>query len=271
MKIRVQQVNSTIGDIKGNTRQILSALEQARSTEIDLLILPEMCTSGYSPMDLLFRSDFLDTIDQANKTIIKSTQNTALIFGTVTLNRSGNGKPCFNSAVMAQNGKKVGKVHKTLLPTYDVYEETRYFEPNDSIHCIKWNDKKLGITICEDFWGNSESAQRYSGTVNIIQKMADQGADAIINLSASPFTLTKPENREKILQDLTGKIHRPIFFTNQTGGNASLIYDGHSMILDAQAKIAASAPIFEEAFIDAEWNKTGDVKATGTISSEKIH
>jgi NAD+ synthetase len=263
MKIRVQQLNPTIGDIRGNSRGIISALKQAEKEGVDLLILPEMCTCGYPPMDLLERSDFLEAVGRVTKAIIDATEATALIFGTITPNHGKPGRPCFNAALMAHNGQKVGEVHKTLLPTYDVFDEERYFEHNVSIDCVEWNDKKWGITIGGDIWGNNNRIQHYNGTANPVQELVDQGADALINISASPFTVTKSEERRRLLREQAGSIHCPIFYANQAGGHTSLIFDGGSMILNDQAEIVAAAPLFEEAFIDAEWNEANEVKAVG--------
>ncbi|HYW35183.1 MAG TPA: NAD+ synthase [Balneolaceae bacterium] len=261
MKVRIQQLNPTVGDLSGNTRDILSALKKAEKSGTDLLILPEMCTCGYTPMDLLENPAFLKTIDRFNKDIIQATRKTALIFGSVTLNLNQPGRPCFNAALMAQNGQKIAEVHKTLLPTYDVFDEDRYFERNDEFKCITWQGKKFGITICEDIWVNESSVQYYTYDLDPVEKLVDEGAEAIINISASPFTDVKAKNRRQMLKKHVGKHHCPIFYANQAGGHTELISDGDSMALNARAEIIANAPLFEEAFLDVEWDAANEVQS----------
>lgn len=261
MNVRLQQLNITIGDIEGNTQLILSALQKAEQDHIDLLILPELCVCGYLPQDLLERTDFRQAIFEANKKIIDACGQTALIFGSVTGNSKRKGRPLFNTALMAQAGEQLAEVHKMLLPTYDVFDEDRYFERAQSNKCVEWQDKKLGITVCEDIWANNSSVQYHTYPDEPVQELVNQGADVIINISASPFTVEKSEER---LQMLKGHVERsglPLFYANQAGANTELISDGDSMVLDSDANIVARAPLFEEAFIDAEWQANGTVES----------
>jgi NAD+ synthetase len=270
MKIRIQQLNPTIGDIDGNTQKIQSALKKAENKKVKLLILPELCTCGYSPMDLLEYSDFLDDVGRANQRIIKETKLTALIFGTLTPNQDKHGRPCFNAALMAQEGKIIGEIHKTLLPNYDVYDEARYFEPNKSFHCVEWQERKLGITIYEDIWGNTQSPQGGRYVANPVRELVDLGAEAIINISASHFTISKSESRLKMLQEYARNSHRPVFYANQVGANTSLVSDGDSMVVNSKGKVIARAPLFEESFVDVEWEETNEVKAINPTPPAKL-
>jgi NAD+ synthetase len=272
MKVRVQQLNPTIGDIHGNSQKILSALKKAENEKVELLILPEMCTCGYSPMDLLEYSDFLDDVGRANKRIIKETGSTALVFGTLAPNpdKYGRPRPCFNTALMAWKNGIIGEIHKTLLPNYDVYDEARYFEPNKSFHCVEWQEKKLGLTICEDIWGNTQSPQSSRYVENPVQQLADQGAEAIINISASPFTINKSESRLKMLQKHARNSRLPIFYANQVGANTSLVSDGDSMVINSHGKVIARASLFEESSVAVEWEETNEVKAINPAPPAKL-
>jgi NAD+ synthetase len=268
MQIRIQQLNPTVGALGANSRKILSALERAENEGINLLILPEMCTCGYTPLDLLERPDFQTAVDEINQKIIASTKATALIFGSITPNRKAQEKPSFNAALMAQHGGKIAEIHKALLPTYDVFDEARYFEPGDSFKPVKWQGKKWGITICEDIWANHSGPQRYS--INPVQQLADQDVDAIINISASPFTVSKSEDSVKMLRENVLSIHCPIFYANQAGAHTSLISNGDSMALDARGNIIVRAPLFKEAFIDVMWNEADEIEAANSTSPKKL-
>lgn len=254
MKVRTQQLNPTIGDIEGNTSAILEAIDAAEANGTDLLILPELVVPGYPPMDLLERSAFRKAIYDANERIVSATKKTGVVFGTVTPNDSEFGRKCFNSALMAQEGEVIAEVHKTLLPTYDVFDDLRYFEENESFECIKFQGASLGITICEDIWYNENDIQYHTYEVNPAAELAGLGADAIINISASPFTKAKPESRREMLQNHTSELGLPIFYANQVGANTELIFDGDSMVVDASGAVIARAPLFKEAFLDVQWN-----------------
>lgn len=269
MKVRTQQLNPTIGDIESNTSAILKALKSAEAENIDLLILPELAVSGYPPMDLLERQAFLQSIYRANEKIVASSGDTAIIFGTVTPNMADYGRKCFNAALVAQRGNVIGEVHKTLLPTYDVFDDLRYFEENKDFQCVSVNGKKLGITICEDIWYNENDIQYHTYEINPAKKLADLGAEAIINISASPYTKTKPESRRKMLQNHVKELSLPIFYANQVGANTEIIFDGDSMVIDVQENIIARAPLFEEAFLDVEWDSNSQkIKAPAGFTAE---
>ena len=216
--------------------------------------MPELGLCGYPPMDLLEREAFLQEIDAAVEQIAGETQKTALIFGAPTRNPKSTGRKIFNSAILAEEGKIVAKRHKTLLPTYDVFDEFRYFEKNMTIEPVEWRGITLGITVCEDIWYNENAIQYHVYEENPTEELCKQGADAIINISASPFTKRKPDDRLRMLSLHAGKYRIPIFYANQVGGNTELIFDGDSMILDQKGELLGRTPLFEEAHIDVEWN-----------------
>lgn len=269
MKIRVQQLNPTIGDLSGNTALILEALKQAEQNEIDLLMLTEMCICGYPALDLLERKGFVDAIEHANEEIIAATNKTALIFGSVTKNEIRKGRPCFNVAIMAQHGEKVAEVRKTLLPTYDVFDEGRYFEPNNNIECVEWNGATLGLTICEDIWANNSATQYHTYPVEPVKELAEKGAEIILNISASPFTVDKSEERDAMLRKNARDFSLPIFYANQVGANTELISDGDSVVLDSDGEIIARAPLFDAAHLDISWEPGKELEAwEGTVIAE---
>ncbi len=252
MLIRLEQLNPTIGDIEGNLTLIENTMAEAESDKVDLLVLPELVVCGYSPMDLIERQFFLDTVYQANDRIKTKSGTTAVLFGSITPNTNSTGRSCFNSALLVQNGERLAEIHKTLLPTYDVYDELRYFEPNDSFECVEFNGVKIGVTICEDIWHNFELPY-ITYEVNPAEELAQKGVQAIFNLSASPYTKEKPRKRQEMLQQHARRLELPIFYANQVGGNTELVSDGDSMAIDSDTKVVARAPLFEEAHIDLDW------------------
>jgi NAD+ synthetase len=266
MKIRLEQLNPIIGDVEGNTKLIKRALARAEKDDIDLLVLPELVVCGYSPMDMLERPDFVEDINQANAKIIRETNSTAILFGTVTSNDSGIGRKQFNSALLAYNGEVQAEIHKTLLPTYDVYDELRYFEPATSLECVIFKDRKIGVTICEDIWYNYSEVQYHTYRVNPAEELVKKGAEAIFNLSASPYSKGKPEGRTKVLFTHAEKLQVPIFYANQVGGNTELVSDGDSMAVSQNSEIVVRAPLFKEAYVDVFWEGQ-EIKS---LSSEKV-
>jgi NAD+ synthetase len=252
MKIRLEQLNPTIGDIEGNVTLITSAMKRAETDNIDLLVLPELVVCGYPPMDLVERKDFRQAIYEANQTITNQSENTALLLGSVTPNDE-TGRKCFNSALLVQHGKVLAEVHKTLLPTYDVYDELRYFEPNDLFASVDFEGQKIGITICEDIWHNFELPY-LSYDINPVEELVSKGAEAIFNVSASPFARNKPRNRQRMLQQHAERTGVPIFYANQVGANTELISDGDSMALNSNGEVVSRVPLFEQNFADVEWD-----------------
>lgn len=250
MNIRIQQLNPVIGDVKSNTAGIKKAVKSAGEDGIDLLILPELTVCGYPPMDLLERTSFLQEVFRANIDIIEATGETAVLFGSVTANPSDFGRKCHNSAILAKGGEKIDEIHKTLLPTYDVFDDLRYFEPNREFHCMELEGRKLGVTICEDIWYNENDIQYHTYEVNPAEELAEQGADVIINISASPYTKTKPSSRAKMLQNHARRLKLPILYANQVGANTELIFDGDSMAINSNTDIVARTPLFSEAHVD---------------------
>jgi len=262
MNIRLQQLNVTIGDLTGNASLILETLTQAERDNIDLLILPEMTLTAYPPMDLLERRTFLKQVYKHTDDIIDKTGSTAVIFGAPTENRNGKGRPIFNSAVFAYKGKKIAEIHKTLLPTYDVFDEYRYFEPNQRFDPVTFKGVMLGITVCEDIWYNENEKQYHTYEVQPADELKKNGAELIINISASPFTRHKPEHREQMLSQNARSFGLPILYSNQTGANTEIIFDGNSTAINEEGIIVARAGMFDDDFIDLKYNSDGLISST---------
>jgi len=253
MKIRLHQLNPTIGDLNGNKTLILSALRDAEKHAIDLLILPEMCVTGYPVQDLLERPSFREAVYALNKELVSVSGKTALLFGSLTPNDTGTGRKMYNSAILVRNGKEVGRVHKTLLPTYDVFDDLRYFEPNTEFNCLTLDGVKLGITICEDIWYNENEFQYHYYDIDPAKKLADKEAEIIINISASPFTHTKHENRLHMLGKHASDLNLPVLYCNQVGAHTEIVFEGDSMAVDNTGKAVASTRAFEASFADVEF------------------
>ncbi len=252
MKIRITQLNPTVGDIDGNKKKILEELKKAERDGIELLVLPELVLLGYPPMDLLERKSFRDYVYKAANDIISKTRETALIFGTISPNESGKGRKIFNSAIVAHQGKILTTVHKTLLPTYDVFDEFRYFEPNKSWEPFNFKGITFGLTICEDIWNNQNEYQYHTYDVDPSKNLKDAGAKVLVNISASPFSKHKPELRLQMLRNHAINLEIPIIYANQVGANTEIIFDGDSIFIEKNGHVCERASLFEEMHIDAE-------------------
>ena len=262
MRIRLQQLNPTIGDLSKNQVLILSAIENAEKEGMDLLLLPELVTCGYPPMDLLERKVFRELVYKVNREIIESTGQTTVIFGSITENMTGKGRPCFNSAIVAQHGEEIQRIHKALLPTYDVFDDLRYFEPGNEFEPVIINDFPFGITVCEDIWFNDNDIQYHIYDVNPAEVLAKKGAKAIINISASPFNKDKPVTRKNMLQKHADQLKTPLFYVNQVGAQTELLFDGDSLAFDGSGNMKARAKRFEPNFIDVRFNvENGSVES----------
>lgn len=256
MKIRIEQLNPIVGDFKGNTALIINAIKNAETDAIDLLVLPELVVCGYPPMDLLEYASFTSAVINATKEIVRSVNQTAVIFGTLTRNESRSGRPLHNSALLAHNGKIIFTQSKTLLPTYDVFDESRYFEPAKSIEPVTFGGIRLGITICEDLWYNYNEKQYHIYDRNPAEILDFKGIDILINVSASPFGKQKPDSRYAMLRKHTELYSVPVIYANQVGANTELIFDGDSMAVDRGGTLTERTQLFKSDFIDVKFEQT---------------
>ena len=247
MKIGFAQINPTVGDLRGNFEKIIAAYDQLARAGADIVVAPELAVSGYPPQDLVFKSRFvpenLAVLDELQKRLSKP----ALLVGFVDRNE-GRGKPFHNAAALLQAGEPLQKTHKSLLPTYDVFDEDRYFEPARQIVPLNFRGHRIGVTICEDIW-TERYLPRPFYDVDPVRALVTQEAEMILNVSASPFSLRKPAVRREMICGLAGTYQRPIFYCNAVGGNDQLVFDGNSIAVNASGQLLTQLPGFEEASV----------------------
>src|SRR5438094_3512115 len=252
MKIGFAQINPTVGDLSGNFEKIITAYERLAAAGAELVLTPDLAITGYPPQDLVFKSRFvpenLKVFEQLHGRIGK----VPLLVGFVDRN-NGRGKPFHNAAALLERGKPIRKAHKSLLPTYDVFDEDRYFEPASRVEAFDLCGKKIGVTICEDIW-TEHYLPRPLYDVEPVRSLIEQGAEIIVNLSASPFHLHKPAIRREMVGALARAYQRPICYCNAVGGNDQLIFDGNSIAVNASGELIAQLASFreDEAVTDTE-------------------
>ena len=264
LRIALLQINPTAGDISGNSALIVRGARQARELGADLVVTPELALMGYLPRDLLMSRGFIHRgFDELQSMAAELADGPPLLAGVATVNPAEMGRPLFNSAVLLRCGQLGPAFHKTLLPTYDVFDEDRYFEPATQPQILELNGWKLGISICEDVWNDRDFWNRRRYHHDPIEELAQSGAQAIINLSASPFTVGKEMLRESMLSHTAKKYGLPLVVVYQVGGNDDLIFDGRSSAFDAQGRLFARAKGFQEDLLIA------DIAASaGTIADD---
>ena len=244
MKIGFAQLNLTVGDLSGNLEKIELAYERLAAAGAELVLTPELAITGYPPQDLLFKSRFVPENLEALQRLHHRVGTAALLVGFVDRNE-GRGKPFHNAAALLEAGKPMRKAHKSLLPTYDVFDEDRYFEPASRVEPFDVHGLRIGVTICEDIW-TEHYLPRPFYDVEPVRSLIDQGADIIVNLSASPFSLHKPAVRREMVGALARAYQRPICYCNAVGGNDQLVFDGNSIAVNAAGELIAQLPGFSE-------------------------
>lgn len=253
MKICLAQINPTVGAFKQNAGKICRLINTAKKKGADLIVFPEMCIVGYPPKDLLELSGFVDSNLKALEEVKNNVTGISAIVGFVDRNVARRGKNLYNAAAYINNKKIVSRHYKSLLPTYDVFDEDRYFEPTHSISLAKISGRKFGISICEDAWGANVIWQGKIHHKDPVKSMIRQGAEIIINISASPFTIGKQDVRLKMLASHAKKHNVPIIFVNQIGGNDDLVFDGNSLVINKEGVVVDRALSFEEDLLMVEF------------------
>src|SRR3984957_17407538 len=245
MRIGFAQINTTVGDIRENRDRILSAYQKAVALGADLVLTPELDLTGYPPQDLVFKSRFVpETLESLDK-LREEVGMVPLLVGYVDFNPQKTGKPFVNACAVLAKQQPVRKIYKTLLPTYDVFDEARYFAPATDQEPIELLGRKIGITICEDIW-TDEYLKRDLSQQDPVSVLVSKGAQAILNLSSSPYSVGKPALRSKMVSELAATYRVPFYYCNAIGGNDELIFDGNSFVIDAEGKALFQMPGFLE-------------------------
>ncbi len=245
VKIYIAQLNPTIGALESNKTQILEAYRRGIEAGAEVVMFPELAVTGYPPCDLLERKVFVDRAIEISDEIAAASESAALIFGTIEWNRTGYGKPIFNVAVVAQHGKVIFRQRKSLLPTYDVFDELRHFEPAHEVDIFELCGRKVGLAICEDFWFEEEISGQPIYKNNPIEQLIERGAEVLLNVSASPFNLGKRKTRYELFREIALRYDVPIVYANQVGGNDELLFDGSSIVINRRGQTVFCAKSFE--------------------------
>ncbi|MBD1912255.1 MULTISPECIES: NAD+ synthase [unclassified Leptolyngbya] len=253
MKIAIAQLNPTIGDLAGNAQRILEAAQQAIAQDARLLLTTELALCGYPPRDLLMQPSFITTMESTLEQLARDLPpELAVLVGTVERNDQAivsGGKPLYNTAALLEGGQVQQYFRKRLLPTYDVFDEDRYFERGNASDCFQVavgdTTVTVGVTICEDLWNDEEFWGKRTYNVNPVDDLAAKGADLVVNLSASPFCVGKQHMREAMLHHGAKRCHLPILYANQVGGNDDLIFDGNSVAFNRHGEVVERATSFE--------------------------
>jgi len=257
VRIALAQIATTVADFSGNSRKILEGIERAKSAGAATVLFPELAITGYPPRDLLDRPGFARRASATLAEIAKQVRGITAVIGTVAENPSSNGKPLFNAAAVVENGAVVRTYHKCLLPTYDVFDEARHFEPGENALPSMVAGVSSALTICEDIWDDPDySPQRRYG-LDPVGAMIDAGATRILNVSASPFQKGKPAQRLAMLGGIARKHGVPLAYCNLVGGNDELVFDGYSLVLDKQGRVIAAGKPFAEDFLVVDLDAEG--------------
>lgn len=273
MKIAIAQINPRVGDIPGNARLIEDFARAAQLLGAELTVFPELALTGYPPLDLLEKKDFVDENLKALKALAALKLDTALAVGYVDRNPAKKGKPLHNSIALVHDGRIAAVRHKSLLPTYDIFDEARYFEPAAENKPIRFRDAVIGLTVCEDIWaGTSLLPSRLLYRNNPAKTLCEGKAAIVINISASPFYRGKSALRLKILSGLAKKMRAHIIYANQAGANDELIFDGNSFALSPAGRLTARAKAFGEdlLIVDTEAPRPSDRPAAAQQETGEI-
>ncbi len=253
MKVALSQLNYIIGDIEGNTLRIIAEIEKARLKNVELIVFSELAVCGYPPKDLLDYPSFIRRCETALESIKKASQNIGVLVGSPASSNLERGKKLFNSAFFYSNKKLLARVDKTLLPTYDIFDEYRYFEPNDTFQCIDFKGERLAITICEDLW-NLDNDKLYKQTP--MDELIKQNPTLMVNLSGSPYSYNHVEERRERMQHNAKLYNLPLFYVNQVGGNTDILFDGGSMFINKKGEIAEECAFYHEDFKVINWSSS---------------
>lgn len=243
MKIALAQLNYHIGNFDSNTEKIIKAINHAKENGADLVVFAELAICGYPPRDFLEFSEFIELCDEAVKQVAAACTDIACILGAPTKNPKIEGKDLFNSACFIDNGEIKAIVNKALLPNYDVFDEYRYFEPAANSSCIHFKGKKIALTVCEDLWNINDNPLYISAPMD---RLIKEEPDLMINIAASPFSYVHDDNRYKVLSENCKKYKLPLLYVNQVGSQTEIVFDGGSLVFNAQGEMLDQLKYFEE-------------------------
>jgi len=270
MKIAMAQINTTVGDIQGNCARVLSEIKKAQSMAADLIVFPELCLTGYPPRDLIGMHGCVESNISALQEIAASVEQMGAIVGFVDINKE-TGREFFNAAAFVTKGKVQAIVHKTLLPTYDVFDEDRYFEKAREVPLVHFCKRAIGISICEDAWNPDGFLPKRRYDIDPIQNLVDKGADLLINISASPFEMEKPHLRYQMAHMHACKHGTPFLYLNLVGGNDDLLFDGNSLAFGRKGNLIAQGTGFSEDLFLVDPDSEQDCKYRRPESMEILH
>lgn len=267
MKIFLAQQNYHIGDFEANTQKIIQAITEAKQQGGDLIVFPELSVCGYPPRDFLEFGDFINKSLEAVDRIRKETRNIGVIVGAPARNPRPEGKDLFNAAYFLSDEKVLGIIHKTLLPTYDIFDEYRYFEPASEWNTIEFKGKKLAITICEDIWNISDNPLY---RLCPMDQLIKQSPDLMVNISASPFDYGHAEGRTSTVKNNVAHYKIPMIYCNTVGAQTEIVFDGGSLVMNKEQGLVAELPYFSEAMQAVVWNGDGSFDTPVLKRSEFI-
>ena len=245
MRIALAQINPVVGDIVANHEQIVQAIDHARGDGADLVVFPELAILGYPPKDLLLKPRVIERCGEAIHQIAQRCTDVTAIVGYPCWSKQPTGRPLYNAAAVCRQGRIVHHHYKGLLPSYDVFDEDRYFEPGPPHDLVLIDGQPLGISVCEDLWNDEQMVSRQLYHDNPVEQLAAQGAAVFINCSASPYVIRKHEFRLKLFAHTAKHYRIPLVYVNQVGGNDELVFDGNSCVFDAQGRLITHAKDFD--------------------------
>jgi len=271
MKIALAQFNPIIGDFSYNTGKISAAAERARDRGCDLVVFSELAVSGYPPRDLLEKTQFVDENLAALHSLVQSIKGIGVICGYVDKPSGKAGGPVYNAAMLFEGGEILYTAYKRLLPTYDVFDETRYFEPGSDYTPYTYKDHRIGLAVCEDIWNDRGFFLNQRYPIDPVERMISSGADLIINVAASPYYAGKRQFKWDMFLNMVKKYSVPFVYVNQVGGNDSVLFDGISLAYNAEGELMARARDFEEDLVLCDTgHQQGDIHPICQSDTESI-
>ena len=271
MKIALAQINPTVGDLTGNEARLLAAYRRGVEAGVEMVVFPELAITGYPPRDLLHKSRFIPDNLAVLERLAAATGETGLLVGYVGRNERQPGREATNSVALLQHGKILATRAKMLLPTYDVFDEDRYFEPAQENAPVDFNGQKIGLTICEDVWNDEAFWDERRYLRNPARELVEAGAEILFNVSASPWHLGKDRLRVEMLSSLVAQIRRPFVYCNAIGGNDELLFDGASLAFDAAGRLITQGAMFREDFLILDTDTAAPITPTSLADEEALY